>query len=103
HLTEASGLSFPSGHAMISFSFYGLLIYMAWRGIKNKILKWTVVIGLLILIHAIGFSRVYLKVHYASDVMAGFAIGTVWLILSVFMLRKIEKISAKKVSLEKPE
>jgi membrane-associated phospholipid phosphatase len=98
HLVDASGLSYPSGHAMISFSFYGLLIYMAWHLIPDKTLKWVVCMGLLILIHLIGFSRVYLRVHYASDVMAGFAVGIIWLVVSIFVLKKIEKYSAKRLA-----
>jgi membrane-associated phospholipid phosphatase len=97
HLVEASGLSYPSGHAMISFSFYGLLIYLAWVEIQNKTVRWIVCLSLLILIHLIGFSRVYLRVHYASDVLAGFALGTVWLIISIYLLKRIEKYSAEKV------
>lgn len=97
HLVEASGLSYPSGHAMMSFSFYGLLIYLAWENIENRIIKWIVCISLLILIHLIGFSRVYLRVHYASDVLAGFALGVMWLIISIYALNKIEKYSAKKI------
>jgi membrane-associated phospholipid phosphatase len=97
HMVQAYGLSYPSGHAMISFSFYGLLIYLAWIEIKNKTVRWLVCLGLLLLIHLIGFSRVYLRVHYASDVMAGFALGTVWLIVSIFMLKRIEKYSSQKI------
>lgn len=95
HLVEASGLSFPSGHAMISFSFYGLLIYIVWREIRNKGVKYFLVVFLLLLIHLIGFSRIYLKVHFATDVMAGFSLGIIWLILSIFILRKIEYFSSK--------
>lgn len=97
HLVEASGLSYPSGHAMISFSFYGLLIFLAWQKIKLPWLKWLVCGSLLLLIHLIGISRVYLHVHYASDVLAGFALGTVWLIISIFLLNRIESYSVNKL------
>jgi undecaprenyl-diphosphatase len=97
HLVEASGLSYPSGHAMISFSFYGLLIFLAWQKIKLPWLKWLVCASLLLLIHLIGISRVYLHVHYASDVLAGFALGTVWLIISIFTLNRIESFSVNKL------
>jgi len=98
HLVKSSGLSFPSGHAMISISFYGLLIYLIWEQVESKYLKYTLIALLLILIHLIGFSRVYLRVHYASDVMAGFALGTLWLILSIFLINKIEKYSRSKLA-----
>lgn len=96
-MIEAFGLSFPSGHAMMSFSFYGLLIYLAWINISNVYLKYSVCILLFILIHLIAFSRVYLRVHFATDVLAGLALGAAWLILSIFFLRKIEKYTRKEI------
>ncbi len=79
HLIAVNGYSFPSGHAMISMSFYGLLIYIFLRHLHSKCLRVciTAVFGLLIFF--IGLSRVYLGVHYASDVIAGFVIGIIWL------------------------
>lgn len=96
-LIEAFGLSFPSGHAMMAFSFYGLIIYLAWRNISNRILRYSVCILLFILIHVIAFSRVYLRVHFTSDVLAGLALGAAWLVLSIYVLRKMEKYSSKKI------
>jgi len=96
-LSEASGLSFPSGHSMTAFSFYGLLIYFTWKEIHPKGLKWGITVLLLLLIHLIGLSRIYLGVHYASDVVAGFAIGYVWLILSILVLKRLEKYYQKTV------
>jgi membrane-associated phospholipid phosphatase len=97
HLAEVSGMSFPSGHAMMSFSFYGLLIYLIFENTELKPLRYALCILLLILMHLIGFSRVYLHVHYASDVLAGFAIGTVWLIFCLFFLRQIERYSRNRL------
>lgn len=91
HLVEASGLSFPSGHAMFSFSFVGLLIYIAWNFIKNKVIRNIVVTLLSALIFFIGISRVYVGVHYPSDVIAGFAAGLFWLLLSITLIKYIEK------------
>jgi undecaprenyl-diphosphatase len=96
-LEEARGLSFPSGHALMSVTFYGLLIYIVWKMVKRKWLKWTLVILLALLINVIGFSRIYLRVHYASDVLAGFATGFLWLVFSIWALNRIEKFSNKKV------
>ncbi len=96
-LQAAKGFSFPSGHALMSITFYGLLIYMVWRSIKNKTLKWAMMIALFLLIISIGLSRVYLRVHYASDVLAGFCVGILWLIMSLWILMKIEKYSGRKV------
>jgi membrane-associated phospholipid phosphatase len=97
-LTEVSGLSFPSGHALMSFAFYGLLIYIVWHEVKNRWLQWTLIIFFLLLIHVIGFSRVYLRVHYASDVLAGFAVGFIWLVLSLWVILRLEKRSLRKIA-----
>jgi membrane-associated phospholipid phosphatase len=96
-LEEARGLSFPSGHALMSVTFYGLLIYIVWKLVRRRWLKWVLVIFLAFLIFVIGFSRIYLRVHYASDVLAGFAIGFLWLVFSVWALNRMEKFSNKKV------
>ena len=96
-LEEAKGLSFPSGHALMSVTFYGLIIYIIFKTIKNKELKWSLISMLLLLILIIGFSRIYLRVHYASDVMAGYCIGFLWLAFTVHLLNKIEKYSIQKL------
>jgi membrane-associated phospholipid phosphatase len=95
-LFEAKGLSFPSGHALMSVTFYGLIIYMIFKNVKNEPLKWTLISLLILLIMIIGFSRIYLRVHYASDVIAGYCVGFLWLVFAVWMLNKIEKHSHHK-------
>ncbi|MBK0402047.1 phosphatase PAP2 family protein [Adhaeribacter sp. BT258] len=98
HLVEASGLSFPSGHSMVSASFYGLLIYLSWHNIENRRLYYFLT-GLLILtIILIGCSRVYLHVHYATDVIAGFSAGFLWVILGLYGLRKLERYSKRNLN-----
>mgnify|MGYP002780713896 CR=1 FL=1 len=89
-LTSASGLSFPSGHAMISASFYGLLMYLVWAHVRPPLLRYGLVslLGLLVLL--IGLTRVYLRVHYATDVLAGFVAGAVWLLVAIPLLKQIE-------------
>lgn len=96
-LDAAKGFSFPSGHAVMSFTFYGLLIAIGWQHIKSGWLKWIFTLILSLLIFAIGLSRVYLRVHYASDVLAGFCVGCMWLLLSLWILGKMEFFSRKKV------
>ncbi len=93
----ARGYSFPSGHATMSITFYGLLIFLVWLNIKNVWLKWLFTILLALLIAFIGISRVYLRVHYTSDVLAGFSIGLMWLLLSLWILGKLEIYSRRKV------
>lgn len=97
-LEKAGGLSFPSGHALMSVTFYGLLIYIVFKGFKNKAFKWTLISLLLVLILIIGFSRIYLRVHYASDVIAGFSVGLLWLVICVWVLNRLEKFSKKEVN-----
>lgn len=96
-LTSASGLSFPSGHAMISASFYGLLIYLVYTHIRRPAWRWLLmtVLGLLILL--IGLTRVYLRVHYATDVLAGFTAGIVWLLIAIPVLRRVEFQTKKRL------
>jgi membrane-associated phospholipid phosphatase len=96
-LQSAKGLSFPSGHALMSMTFYGLLIYITWHSVKNKNLKWTLIGLLFVLILLIGFSRIYLRVHYTSDVLAGFAMGWLWIVVSLKVIRQIEKQSKKQI------
>jgi undecaprenyl-diphosphatase len=97
-LVSASGLSFPSGHAMISASFYGLLIYLVQTHMRrHQTLRWGLTVGLSLLILLIGLTRVYLRVHYASDVLAGFAAGLVWLVSAIPLLQKIEQAVKKRI------
>lgn len=96
-LEEARGLSFPSGHALMSVTFYGLLIYAVYHLWKSELAKWAMISFLLILIVLIGFSRIYLRVHYTSDVLAGFAAGFLWLVLSLWLLKKMEGYSGRKL------
>jgi undecaprenyl-diphosphatase len=96
-LEAAKGYSFPSGHATMSITFYGLMIYIVWHYIERTWLKWTLTTFLVLLIAFIGISRVYLRVHYSSDVLAGFCVGLMWLLLSLWILKKIENFSRKKV------
>jgi membrane-associated phospholipid phosphatase len=101
-LQEVQGFSFPSGHAMSAVTFYGLLIYLVYRYIQGFIPK-TVLIGFLALfILLIGISRIYLRVHYTSDVLAGFAMGIIWLVLSLWVMGKIEKFTQREVRLQPP-
>jgi len=89
-LKAAKGLSFPSGHAIMAVTFYGLLIYILQHSITIDWLKWFVTVLVIVLIILIGFSRVYLRVHYASDVAAGFIIGLLWLLISLAVLKWLE-------------
>ena len=87
-IIEETGYSFPSGHSMISMAFYGYLIYLIYKYAKNKYIKWISIVLLSILICAIGISRIYLGVHYTSDVLGGFLISISYLIIYISAVNK---------------
>jgi undecaprenyl-diphosphatase len=76
------GWSFPSGHAMLSLITYGMLAYLLVVGL-NRYLEKVVIVVAVLLVLLIGFSRLYLGAHYFSDVVAGYAAGTIWLAASI--------------------
>ena len=92
-IIEETGYSFPSGHSMVSMAFYGYFIYLIYKYVKNKYVKWISISLLSLLICAIGISRIYLGVHYTSDVLGGFLISISYLIIYISAANKfiIEK------------
>ena len=96
NLINEGGYSLPSGHSLISIAFYGYLIYLIHKNIKNKTIKCILIFILSILIISIGLSRIYLGVHYTSDVLAGFLAGLSYLIIYVSLVNLfIEKRKQK--------
>jgi len=85
-LIEETGYSFPSGHAMVSMAFYGMLVYLIWQTkiSLNKKKIWTIVLSVLILL--IGISRIYLGVHYVSDIIGGFTLSLSYLIIATSLV-----------------
>jgi undecaprenyl-diphosphatase len=90
-LHAVNGFSFPSGHAFSGFTFFGLLIYMVWQCKMKRSLKWLISILLFVFISLIAFSRIYLHVHFASDVLAGFCLAIIWLTLSYWIWKAVKK------------
>jgi membrane protein DedA with SNARE-associated domain/membrane-associated phospholipid phosphatase len=85
------GFSFPSGHAMGSLVAYGMLAYLVWRGLEHTRARVALAGCTLVLVLLIGLSRMYLGVHYFSDVIAGYAAGTVWLAACITGLEVVRR------------
>ncbi|MFD2630309.1 phosphatase PAP2 family protein [Oceanobacillus kapialis] len=86
---NAEGYSFPSGHAMISMACYGLLAYFIVQIVNNKTTKRLIQTGLAFLVLLIGASRYVINVHYLTDVVAGFILGYLWVLLMIFLYERI--------------
>lgn len=82
-LVSAPGYSYPSGHSMVGLAYFSFLSYLVIKYIPNKIVKIILPIVFTITILLVGFSRIYLGVHYLSDVLAGFLLGAIYLIIFI--------------------
>ena len=80
-LISEVGYSFPSGHSMVSMAFYGLCAWMVWNYERDRIMRWACCLAFAFMIVVVGISRVYLGVHYATDVIAGFCVSIAWIAL----------------------
>lgn len=90
-LVEISGWSFPSGHSMNSIIFYGMLVYLLTKSLVSWRLRIFMLIVIFSIIFIIGISRIYLQVHYLSDVLAGFSCGLFWLSVCITGLEMDKK------------
>jgi membrane-associated phospholipid phosphatase len=88
-LALAANSSFPSGHAMGSTIIYGLLAYFLLKHISRAVGRIAVIVVTIVLVLLIGLSRIYLGVHYFSDVVGGFTFGIVWLSLCITALEAV--------------
>ena len=90
-LVLEEGYSFPSGHSMVAFAFYGFLIYLIYKNIKNKKIKYPLMVFLALLILFIGISRIYLGVHYVTDVIGGFIFAFLYLVVFIkYLYKKVQ-------------
>lgn len=87
-LIEIGGYSFPSGHAMNAFTVYGILTFLLWRHIFNPTGRGVLILFSVIMIAAIGVSRIYLGVHYPSDVIGGYFASGFWLAISIWIFQR---------------
>lgn len=90
HMVSVETLSYPSGHAMSAMAFYGFLIYLFYRFKINIFLKIAIILLLGILILSIGVSRIYLGVHFPSDIAGGYIAGFIWIVFCVLLFNLIE-------------
>lgn len=98
-LSFESGYSFPSAHTMVATCFYGFIIYLILKHVKNKKVKSFSTLLLSILIFLIGISRIYLGVHYATDVIAGLIFGIIVLVLFIKFIYLKHPIDFSKIEL----
>lgn len=90
-IITAHGFSFPSGHAMGSLVAYGMLAYLVWRELDHPRARVALAACTVVLVLLIGLTRMYLGVHYFSDVIAGYAAGTVWLTACITGLEVVRR------------
>ena len=90
HLVSVETLSYPSGHAMSAMAFYGFLIYLVYKFRIRKVIKFGLITLLTLLILSIGISRIYLGVHFPSDIAGGFIAGFIWVVFCVLIFDIID-------------
>lgn len=90
HLVTVETLSYPSGHAMAAMAFYGFLAYLFYKFKINIFIKVIAILTLAVLIISIGISRIYLGVHFPSDIAGGFIAGAIWVIFCIVIFNIIE-------------
>ncbi|MFZ1586333.1 MAG: phosphatase PAP2 family protein, partial [Saprospiraceae bacterium] len=88
--------SFPSGHSMAAVAFYGMIFYLIIRNNLSHRLFWFVAGIVFILL--IGFSRIYLGVHFLTDVLAGYVLGLLWLLLGLSIIEWYKIKSKRKLN-----
>ena len=87
-IEKPSDFSFPSGHTMCAVAFYGFIIYLLVKNVKNYFLKWLIAFAFSMLIIFVGISRIYLNVHYFTDVVGGALLGLICLFMMINIYNK---------------
>lgn len=90
-IVHANGFSFPSGHSMAAFSLYGVIAFLLWRHISTSTGRGLLIIGSSAMILTIGVSRIYLGVHYPSDVLGGFLASGCWCAFSIWFYQRYQE------------
>lgn len=102
-IEQLHNFSFPSGHATSAFIFYGLLTYLVWKTKIPPLYKYVIGTAFILFSLLIGFSRIYLRVHYPSDVLAGICIGFAWLSLTVWLFERLKQKSDRELHKQRVE
>ena len=91
HLVVEEGYSFPSGHSITSMFFYGFAIWLVWRNVKNPTARNILTVVLAVPMLLIGPTRVYLGVHFPTDVLAAWCLAIAAIMLAIEIIRLFEK------------
>ncbi|MFD1929674.1 phosphatase PAP2 family protein [Sporosarcina siberiensis] len=97
-IMEANGFSFPSGHTMMAFSLYAIIAYIAWRNVRTTLSRVLLFLFAVTMIIVIGMSRIYLGVHFPSDVIGGLAASALWLTIAISVYAFYQDHQKKKLS-----
>ncbi|SFL54316.1 undecaprenyl-diphosphatase [Paenibacillus sp. 1_12] len=95
-IIEATGYSFPSGHSMAAFTLYGVVTFLLWRHVSSVFKRSMLILFSMLMILMIGISRIYLGVHYPSDVLGGYMVSGSWLAASIWFFHKYGYAGAAK-------
>ncbi|OAB43851.1 phosphatase PAP2 family protein [Paenibacillus antarcticus] len=87
-IAEAHGYSFPSGHSMAAFTLYGVIAFLLWKHVPTAVGRVTIIILSSLFITLIGVSRIYLGVHYPSDILGGYLMSACWLTGSIWIYQR---------------
>lgn len=87
-LIEINGYSFPSGHAMNALALYGVLTFILWKYMKSHLRHTILLVVSILFIMMIGLSRVYLGVHYPTDIIGGYVASSIWLTIAIWFYQK---------------
>lgn len=90
-LIDIGGYSFPSGHTMMAFSLYTILAYIIWRNVRNTWGRVAITTLAVLMIVMIAVSRIYLGVHFPSDIVGGVLASSVWLFASIAMYQRFQR------------
>lgn len=103
HMVVIESLSYPSGHAMSAMAFYGFLTYLIFQIKMNKWARALLALLFVALIFFIGLSRVYLGVHFPSDVVGGFIAGLIWVAFCVVLFNIIDLLRQRRMRYDRSE